>query len=191
MEPVDRYDSLIRYTCQRYNWPWWLRIKAQLLAESSMNPKAVSPVGAKGLAQFMPPTWEEWGKGEDPFNPEAAIDACVRYMQWLYARFDGIPEPDRYQFALAAYHAGLGNIQRMRELAPPSQRNRWADAVAYLPNVTGESNARLTEGYVRRIMATASTLEREAPQASIPSDRTQAARLLRALADALEAGVLS
>lgn len=180
MEGISRYDSLIRFLCDKHSWPWWLRIKAQLLAESSMNPKAVSPVGAKGLAQFMDATWAEWGNGEDPTNPEAAIDACIRYMKWLYGRFEGVPEPDRYMFALAAYNAGIGNVQKMLSLATPQQRSLWVLACRHLDDVTGPRNAAATRAYVQQVMETAQQWE-----ASQLEPRDVAA-LLRGVADALE-----
>lgn len=148
----DRFDLTIRYWCERHHWPWWHRIKAQLLAESSMNPKAVSPVGAKGLAQFMDATWKEWGGSEDPFNPEAAIDACIRYMKWLWERFPGYSTDDRYALALAAYNAGIGHIQKMLSLASPQERSSWALARKHLERVTSPKNAAATLAYVDRIL---------------------------------------
>lgn len=180
MEAISRYDSLIRFLCDKHDWPWWLRIKAQLLAESSMNPKAVSPVGAKGLAQFMDATWAEWGNGEDPFNPEAAIDACIRYMKWLYGRFEGVPEPDRYCFALAAYNAGIGNIQKMLSLATPQQRSLWQLASQHLDRITSPKNAAATRAYVERIMETAQRWE------AAQVEPREVAAVLRGAADALE-----
>ena len=53
MKPSDRFDSLIRYWGERVQLPFDL-LKAQMMAESSGNPKAESPVGAKGLFQLMP-----------------------------------------------------------------------------------------------------------------------------------------
>lgn len=177
---IDRYDSLIRYLCDRHDWPWWLRVKAQLLAESSMDPKAVSPAGARGLAQFMPNTWEEWAKEEDPFHPEAAIDACIRYMRWLYALFEGVPEPDRYMFALGSYNAGIGNIRKMLSLAAPAQRTSWRLASQHLDKVTSPKHAEATRAYVERIMETAQQWE-----AAFISPGDVAA-LLRGVADALD-----
>lgn len=61
-------------------------IAAQIEAESNWNPRAVSPVGAQGLSQFMPGTWDTFGQDgdpgngvEDPFDPVDAIMAQGRY----------------------------------------------------------------------------------------------------------------
>ena len=75
-------------------------IKAQIWAESSFNPKAVSPVGAQGLTQFMPGTWNKYGRGS-PFDPNAAIDAQIAYNADLLRRFGGDERK-----VLAAYNWG-------------------------------------------------------------------------------------
>jgi soluble lytic murein transglycosylase-like protein len=69
------------------------------MAESNFNPFAVSPVGAQGIAQFMPGTAAAYGLG-DPFDAAAAIDAQAHLMSDLLAQFGSIP------LALAAYNAG-------------------------------------------------------------------------------------
>ena len=160
----DRYDSLFRYYAQQYGLDWRL-VKAQAIAESSLNPRAVSPVGAKGLMQFMPATWADWGVG-DPFNPEASIDAGCRYMVYLLGCYGEIPdETERYRFALAAYNAGRGNINRALTLArgcsyaeweaqgrPPGPWQEWRYTCEYLHEVTGPANSRQTIEYVKKIM---------------------------------------
>jgi hypothetical protein len=75
-------------------------LAAQLMAESNFNPFAVSPVGAAGIAQFMPSTAAAYGLA-DPFDAEAAIDAQAHLMSDLLGQFDG-----RIPLALAAYNAG-------------------------------------------------------------------------------------
>lgn len=65
---------------------------------------AVSPVGAQGLAQFMPGTWKAYGYGGDPFNPQHAIRAAANYFGTLYRQFGD------YAVAAAAYQSGPGNI---------------------------------------------------------------------------------
>jgi hypothetical protein len=79
-------------------------LAAQLMAESNFNPFAVSPVGAQGIAQFMPGTAASYGLS-DPFNPVEAIDAQAHLMSDLIHQF-GSPE-----LALAAYNAGPAPIE--------------------------------------------------------------------------------
>ncbi|WP_190264511.1 transglycosylase SLT domain-containing protein [Glutamicibacter nicotianae] len=89
-------------------------IAAQINQESGWNPKAVSPVGARGIAQFMPETWEEWGNGKDPFDPFAGLDARGRYMKYLAGEIADLSsnEKEKIQFTLAVYNAGAGNVQK-------------------------------------------------------------------------------
>lgn len=89
-------------------------IAAQLKAESNWDPKAESPVGAKGLAQFMPDTWEEFGDGGDPFNPKDAIAAQGRYMKHLKNAVKDHADGDKELVALtlAAYNAGPGEVAK-------------------------------------------------------------------------------
>jgi transglycosylase-like protein with SLT domain/D-alanyl-D-alanine carboxypeptidase-like protein len=78
-------------------------LAAQLMAESGFNPRAVSPAGAQGIAQFMPGTAASYGL-RDPFDPVAAIDAQAHLMSDLLRRFHSVP------LALAAYNAGPGAV---------------------------------------------------------------------------------
>lgn len=169
MRADDRYDSLIRYFAEKMAVDWQL-VKRLIRTESSFNPAAVSPVGAKGLCQFMDASWREWGKGGDPFNPEHAIDACCRYLRFLYGRFPEIPdEIERRRFALASYNAGRGHINRCLAEArfacgqpgpygdwvkagrPTGPWQEWAFASRFLSIVTGE-HARETLTYVEKIL---------------------------------------
>jgi soluble lytic murein transglycosylase-like protein len=132
MNQQDRYDSLIKWYAQA-NGLEWRRIKAQIKQESLFDPKARSHVGAKGLGQFMPPTWAEWGKGQDPFNPEANIEATCRYMRWLVDRF-----PGDYDKALAAYNWGIGNVRRVVLAHGDTWRNALPQETdTYLARING------------------------------------------------------
>ena len=55
-------------------------LAAQIQQESGWRTDRVSDAGARGLTQFMPATWEAYGKGADPTDPRAGIDAQGRYM---------------------------------------------------------------------------------------------------------------
>jgi len=109
MRESDRYDSLFQYYAEEAGFTGndWLRFKAQVRAESAFKPDAVSHVGAKGLAQFMPATWGEWGKGKSVIDPEASIDAQIRYMKWLLNRVT------TWECAWAAYNWGIGNVLKV------------------------------------------------------------------------------
>ena len=90
---------------------------AQIHQESAWRDDARSPVGAEGLAQFMPAT-STWmtaidpaalGDIAQPFNPQWAIRAMVRYDRWLSKRVKGHTPCDRWWAVLRSYNGGLGH----------------------------------------------------------------------------------
>lgn len=80
-------------------------IEALVWQESRWRPNAVSPVGARGLAQLMPGTARDLGV--DPGDPLANLEGGARYLREQIDRFDGDLEK-----ALAAYNAGPGRVIR-------------------------------------------------------------------------------
>jgi len=79
-------------------------IEALVWQESRWRPAAVSPAGARGLAQLMPGTAREMGV--DPDDPFANLEGGARYLREQLDRFGGDVEK-----ALAAYNAGPGRVQ--------------------------------------------------------------------------------
>ncbi|TQS70928.1 lytic transglycosylase domain-containing protein [Rhodobacteraceae bacterium] len=57
-----------------------------LWRESRYDPAAVSPVGAQGIAQFMPAT-ARLRALDDPFNPAQAIEASAQYLAEMIDRY--------------------------------------------------------------------------------------------------------
>ena len=80
---------------------------AQIEQESAYNPEAVSSAGASGLMQFMPKTWEHYGRDGDVHDVFENIDAGARMMKDLLKKYKGDKE-----LALAAYNAGSGNVDK-------------------------------------------------------------------------------
>jgi membrane-bound lytic murein transglycosylase D len=93
----------------------WKNLKAQALAESGLEPDAVSKVGAMGLAQFMAPSWKWIWRDilhlpasaplPSPFDPDYAIEAQAAYMRWLLRMFG-----QDWRKAWAAYNWGQGRV---------------------------------------------------------------------------------
>lgn len=80
-------------------------IEALVWQESRWRTNALSPVGARGLAQLMPGTAR--ALGVNPDDPHANLEGGARYLRQQLDTFGGDVEK-----ALAAYNAGPGRVQR-------------------------------------------------------------------------------
>lgn len=156
----SRYDSQIQAAVTKF-WPdypdykFW---KAQLYQESKLDPTAISPVGAEGLAQFMPGTWRDIeralyaGATVSRTLAGPAIDGGAYYMAGLRRTWRGArPLDDRHRIGEASYNAGTGNILKAQKLCRDAAL--WADIAPCLPRVTGSDFAHQTTDYVTRIAA--------------------------------------
>lgn len=100
----DAYAAKVRELARRFDLSPAL-IEALVWQESRWRVGAVSPAGARGLAQLMPATARELGV--DPGDPFANLEGGARYLRAQLDRFDGDLEK-----ALAAYNAGPGRVER-------------------------------------------------------------------------------
>ena len=105
------YDPLIAASTQNSGVSPQLA-KALFTTESAMNPKATSPKGAQGIAQFMPKTAQGVGL-RDPYDPTEAIPAGVQHLGNLLQKYNGNKE-----LALAAYNSGEGSVDRFGGVPP-------------------------------------------------------------------------
>ena len=108
---------------------------AQIHQESGWNPQAVSHVGAKGMAQFMPATAQWWCDLNNlsteeclPTNPVWAMRSLVGYDRWLYERVRGPSEFDRLWAMLRVYNGGLGHWQKEAATVRPALDRQTVDS---------------------------------------------------------------
>lgn len=106
--------------------------------ESTFNPLAVSPSGAGGLMQMMPPTARELGlkvpqyknrrnptrdgKVDERFDARKNLHAGLNYLKMLLDKYDG-----NRQLALGAYNVGPGRVKKGGPL--PAAGKKYAGKV--------------------------------------------------------------
>lgn len=133
-----KYTDWIRQYSEKYNVDPAL-VAAVILQESRFNPKAVSPVGAQGLMQFMPGTASTMAKetgrwpNYDIFDPETSIEFGAAHLRDLLVKYNG----DLDQ-ALAGYNAGTGTV------------DRWVRANLF-EKIIGSNSKSETVNYVRKV----------------------------------------
>jgi soluble lytic murein transglycosylase-like protein len=102
-------------------------IKAIIATESGFDASVVSPKGAIGLMQLMPPTAERFGVasqgsktvGDRLNDPSVNIQAGTRYLRYLLNLF-----PGDIELVLAAYNAGEGAVKRAGNRVPEYRETR-------------------------------------------------------------------
>ncbi|MER8726649.1 lytic transglycosylase domain-containing protein [Mesorhizobium sp. M1027] len=121
---IDRVCDLIETHADQNGLPrdFFARL---IWKESRFDPNAVSPVGAEGIAQFMPGTAKMRGLANS-FDIEQAIPAAAKYLAEMKTGFGNLG------LAAAAYNAGESRV------------TRWLNSGGFLPMET--------ESYVLDVM---------------------------------------
>ncbi len=131
-------------------WVWIAEV------ESSMNPQARSPAGARGLFQFMPATAERFGLRtswpDERLDPKKSAQAAAAYLRFLHGKFQSWP------LALAAYNSGEGRVGRLLK----NDRGSWENIQPLLPAET--------QLYVPKVLATVAVREGIDPE-GLPAPR--------------------
>lgn len=104
---ANRYFPLLEPLLEKNGIPEDFKYLA--LIESSLNPRAVSPVGAAGLWQLMPETAKELGlevneEVDERYHTEKATEAACKYLQKAHLKFGD------WYIAAASYNAGKGKL---------------------------------------------------------------------------------
>lgn len=151
---TDKFDPYFKKYAKHYfgphvDWHWF---KAQGIAESNLNPDAKSHVGARGIMQIMPATYEEILK-KNPHLPKTDeprwnIAAGIFYDRMLYRKWKKkktISTKERLSFSFASYNAGLGTVLKAYKRASKKhgEVKKWHQVEKFAP---GE-----TRFYVKRI----------------------------------------
>jgi hypothetical protein len=127
MASVADYQSQARRFARRYGLDPNIFVR-QINQESGFRPHAVSPAGARGIAQFMPGTAA--GLGVNPDHPTQALKAAAKLMA------DYVHKYGSYKNALVAYNAGPGRVGH----SLPSETQH------YIANILGGSNPSASAG---------------------------------------------
>ena len=125
------YRAAATDAATRYGIPPELFLR-QIGAESSWDPDAVSPAGARGLTQLMPGTASDLGV--DPNDPIQNLDGGARYLKQQYDKFGD------WGLALSAFNAGPGNVQKYGGIPP------FEETQNYVRKILGDGGNELS-GY--------------------------------------------
>lgn len=118
--PVQsQYDALIVNTALKYDLEPSL-IKAVVHVESAFDRYALSHAGAMGLMQLMPATAASYQLEQNHFDPRRNLDAGVRHLKDLMARYDN----DK-RLSLAAYNAGAGAVSKYNGVPPYEETQNY------------------------------------------------------------------
>jgi soluble lytic murein transglycosylase-like protein len=131
-------------------------LQALIATESGFNTRAVSPKGAVGLMQLIPPTAARYGVRSDKnspaetklTDPKTNIRAGSSYLSYLINLF-----PGRIELAIAAYNAGEGAVQRAGNKIPnyPETKNYVKTVMQLYSHLKPASPARSSSGSSGRV----------------------------------------
>jgi len=124
-----KYDALIIDSAESAGIPPDVLYRL-LNQESRFRPDIItgatrSPVGALGIAQFMPDTAREWlGSEAAALDPAKAIPGAAKYLAWLIRQFNG-----NIKAAVAAYNWGIGNVKKKGLDNAPAETRKYVSAI--------------------------------------------------------------
>jgi soluble lytic murein transglycosylase len=130
--PMIHADALLAEAAEQGLDPTF--VAALIRQESSFNPAATSPAGARGLAQVMPEVGERLARELkypvwDPillYQPDVSIQLGAFHLRELLARYD---EPAHI---LAAYNAGSPRVERWTKRIGVADPEVFAEQISFV-----------------------------------------------------------
>lgn len=150
---------------------WRCLLQALIWQESRFQIGARSPKAAFGLTQIIPPTAQQLGIYPDYYeDPYLQVEGGARYLSEQLQAFDG-----NVVFALAAYNAGPGAVQKYGGVPPYEETQNYVQVIPkkyneYLALVGGIDAL----GTIDAALLAGSTLSMTADAAMIYAGHTEA-----------------
>ena len=105
-----------------------LLVRALIQVESNYQARARSRKGALGLMQLMPSTARVYNV-RNPFDPRANIEAGIKHLKSLIARFGGV------ELGLAAYNAGESAVTKFNGIPPYRETRNYVSRILALAGI--------------------------------------------------------
>ena len=145
-----KYEDYVEVYSKENNLPPAF-VYAVIHCESGFDENAISGVGATGLMQIMPDTfdWINMKLDEDiPYSMATVPETNIKYGCFLYGYL--LSKYGRVQEALAAYHAGTGNVDKWLKDETHSSDGKTLHSIPF-PT---------TNKYVKKVMLTENIYEK-------------------------------
>ncbi len=150
---ITTYDAMLKNATAQYGGIECSLLKAVMMAESGGNPNAKSGVGARGLVQLMPDTFQ--GLGFDPAqmtDPQTNLNAGAKFLSQLKktgcngSASNKVCNVSDWKYVIAGYNGGA----RANEYSDVCKKGQNIDTTAW--QCTLNSGYAETRNYVNRVM---------------------------------------
>ena len=130
--PMVHEDALFAEAAEQGVDP--ILLAALIRQESSFNPNATSPAGARGLAQVMPELGERLARELDYpvwdpvllYQPDVSIQLGAVHLRELFTRYN------QRAHILAAYNAGMSRVERWSKRVGVSDPEIFAERISFV-----------------------------------------------------------
>ena len=130
----DEYRTLIVRAAKRCPAVPAEVLAAQIAAESGWDTNATSPDGARGIAQFMPDVWKQFGIDANDdgkasvTDPKDAIHSAAN-LNCVNRKLVKDASGDRLRNTLAAYNAGYGAVLEYDGVPPFPETQAYVEKI--------------------------------------------------------------